>query len=90
VSGERRWVVIVENGGHSTLGRHTDPSEDEIRAAEVAMVAQGVAGWLAVTEGVYYSRDPLSVMQVRVLGAPTADWESSVAKFLQLRATNVS
>jgi hypothetical protein len=52
VSGERRWVVIAENGGHSTLGRHTDPTEDKIQTSEAALIAQALAGWLAVAEGV--------------------------------------
>jgi len=48
---ERRWVVIGEDGRHATLGWHTDPSEEEINAAEAGLVALRTGGWLAVTEG---------------------------------------
>ena len=82
---ERRWVVIAEDGRHATLGRHTDPSEEEIKAAEAALVAAGTGGWLAVTEGVYYSRDAMTVLQVRTLGTPAVTWDASSSKFVALR-----
>ena len=88
---ERRWVVISEDGRHASLGQHTDPSEEEITRVEVALAASGTAGWLAVTEGVYYSHDVITVLQVRVLGTPSVSWEEASSKFLSLRdaATDV-
>jgi hypothetical protein len=82
---ERRWVAICEDGRHVTLGRHTDPSEDEIKATEAALLALGQGGWLAVTEGTYYSRDTMSVLQVRMLGKPAVTWDEVKAAFLSLR-----
>ena len=41
--------MICENGRHATVGRYTDPSEEEINAAEAALVASGTGRWLAVT-----------------------------------------
>ena len=85
MSRERRWVVISEDGRHATLGRHTDPSEDEIKTAEAALTASGTAGWLAVTEGVYYSEDAMTVLQVRTLGTPEVTWDAASSRFLALR-----
>ena len=82
---ERRWVVIAEDGRHATLGRHTDPSEEEINAAEAGLVALGTGGWLAVTEGVYYSRDAIILLQGRTLGTPAVTWEDASSRFLSLR-----
>ena len=82
---ELRWVVISEDGRHATRGRHTDPSEEEIKAAEAALAASGIGGWLVVTEGVYYSRDAMSVLQVRTLGTPAASWDEASMRFLLLR-----
>ncbi|MEJ1979038.1 MAG: hypothetical protein WDN49_25855 [Acetobacteraceae bacterium] len=85
MKGERRWIVIVEDGRHSTLGRHTDPSEAEILAAEAALKAAGLSGWLAVSNGVYYSNEELSVLQVRMLGQPMETWETAAERFLAIR-----
>lgn len=82
---ERRWVVISEDGRHATLGRHTDPSEDEINAAEAGLTTLGTGGWLVVTEGVYYSRDAMRLLLVRTLGTPTVTWEDASSRFLSLR-----
>ncbi len=35
-----------------TLGRHSDPSEEEISAAEQALRSQNLSGWLAIMEAV--------------------------------------
>ena len=83
---ERRWVVIAEDGRHATLGRHTDPSEGEINAAEAGLIALGTGGWLAVTEGVYYSRDVMSLLQVRTLGTPAVTWDEARSRFLSRRS----
>lgn len=82
---ERRWVVISEDGRHATLGRHTDPSEAEIKAAEAALIASGTGGWLVVTEGVYYSLDAMTVLQVRTLGTSAITWEDASSRFMSLR-----
>ena len=51
---ERRWIVLAENGQHSTVGRQTDPTEDELARAAEALKQIGMGGWLAVTEGHYH------------------------------------
>jgi hypothetical protein len=39
--GERRWIVLGTDGRHVSLGRDSDPSPEEIEAAEAALLAQG-------------------------------------------------
>ena len=43
---ERRWIVLGTDGRYVTLGRASDPSEEEIRRAETSLRAQGLSGWL--------------------------------------------
>lgn len=84
---ERRWIVLGMDGRHVTLGRYSDPAEEEIEAAERALVAQGQAGWLAVLEGNYWHRRAkMSVMAVRPLADPTSSFEEAVTAFEASRA----
>lgn len=83
---EKRWIVLGIDGRHATLGRHSDPSEDEIGKAEAALEAQGLSGWLAVTSGSYYGPGRLEVIQVRPLANPPGDaWTTALALFLDRR-----
>ena len=82
---EKRWIVLGEDGRHVTLGRHTDPSEEELTRAADALRASGQGGWLAVTEGRYYSGDQLSVLMVRELASPQSPWEIALAAFQEAR-----
>ena len=81
---ERRWALIAQDGRHSWLGRHTDPSEDELSRATATLAQQGLSGWLAVTEGVYHSRGELTVMMVRPLHGQ-ASWEAALEAFQEHR-----
>jgi hypothetical protein len=74
---ERRWIVLAEDGRYVTLGRETDPSDEEIGAAEAALVAQGIAGWLAVMEGNPHIGRLPRLMQVRALGKPSGAFDAS-------------
>lgn len=83
---ERRWIVLGEDGRFVTLGRASDPTDEEVAAAEANMRAQGVAGWLAVMEG-----NPCTVAQptflaVRPLAEPICAFEEAVAAFRARRA----
>jgi hypothetical protein len=81
---ERRWALIAQDGRHSWLGRHTDPSEEELSQVTTALAQQGLSGWLAVTEGVYHSRGELTVMMVRPLHGQ-ASWEDALEAFQEHR-----
>ncbi len=83
--GDRRWIVLGEDGRHVTLGRHSDPSLDEIAQAEASLAAQGLAGWLAVMEGAYYQRRKPSLMMVRPLFNPERPFAEAVDAFQAAR-----
>jgi hypothetical protein len=85
---ETRWIALATDGRHVTLGRHTDPSEDEIKATETALAAQGLSGFLAVLRGGYYTRNTVELLQVRPLATAMPDqWEGAVAAFLAKRVS---
>jgi hypothetical protein len=84
---EHRWIVLGTDGRHVTLGRHTDPTEDEILAAESGLIAQELSGWLVIVEGNYWDkRSKISVMEVRSLAAPSTSFDSAVTAFRTARA----
>ena len=69
---EKRWAIIGEDGRHVWMGRKSDPSEDEIVVAEQTLDAKGLAGWLAIVEGDYWSkRGTTGFIMVRPLAAPS-------------------
>lgn len=79
---EKRWIVLAEDGRHTTLGRHTDPTEEEITRAGAGLKAAGLGGWLAVMEGDYYGRsDNVNLLMVRKLAPARIGWDAAVAAF---------
>lgn len=78
---ETRWIVLGADGRHVTMGRHTDPSPDEVSEAERSLAAQGLSGWLAVMKGGYYVRRKPSLMMVRPLANPSRPFEDAAAAF---------
>jgi len=78
---ETRWIVLGTDGRHVTLGRHTDPTQEEVAAAEAALAAQGMAGWLTVVKGAYYARRTPSLMMVRPLADPACTFDEAAAEF---------
>lgn len=78
---ETRWIVLGTDGRHVTMGRHTDPSPEEVEQAEHGLAAQGLSGWLAVMKGGYYVRRKPSLMMVRPLANPARPFEEAVAEF---------
>jgi hypothetical protein len=49
--GERRWIVLGEDGRHITMGRHSDPSPEEVAKAEAGLAAQGLLAALCRGRG---------------------------------------
>jgi hypothetical protein len=85
--GERRWLVVGEDGRHAWLGRHSDPSPQEIAAVEASLSAQGLAGWLATAGGDYWRRrSRLVLLEVRPLGTPVVAFADAVLAFEAMRA----
>ncbi|MDO9502766.1 hypothetical protein [Falsiroseomonas sp.] len=87
---ETRWIIIGTDGRHVTLGRHTDPSPDEITQAEAGLAAQGLAGWLAVMKGGYYTRRKPSLMMVRPLCDPQTPFAEAVDAFQAARVATLN
>jgi hypothetical protein len=83
---ERRWIVLTADGGHVTVGRHSDPSPAELEVVANHLRESQIAGWLAVLEGSYYqTSEHLNVMQVRSLSAIDGNWERAVQLFEERR-----
>jgi hypothetical protein len=76
-SAERRWIVLAEDGRFVTLGRASDPTEQEILDAEASLIRQGMAGWLAVVQGNLYVGATPRLMEVRPLGQPSSSWDAA-------------
>jgi hypothetical protein len=88
---ERRWAIIAPDGRHVWLGRHSDPSPDEIADAENSLRAQGLGGWLAVVAGDYWSRHAkLEVLEVLALAKPKGSFESAASAFRAARDRKLS
>lgn len=87
---ERCWIILADDGRHVSIGRATDPTEDEILAAEEALVAQGLGGWLAVMEGDYYRRrSSINLLEVSQLGQPRVDWDEAGKMFQEAREVSL-
>lgn len=84
---ERRWIVLSTDGRYVTLGRASDPSEDEVRQAEGRLRAKGLAGWLAVMEGNPYVGAIPSLMEVRPLADPGVPFQDASAACVRAMAS---
>lgn len=87
---ETRWIILGTDGRHVTLGRHTDPSPEEVAEAEANLAAQGLAGWLAVMKGGYYTGLSPSLMMVRPLCDPQRPFSEAVAAFQAARRASLN
>ena len=87
--GERRWIILGEDGRHVTMGRHSDPSPDELAQAAAGLAAQGLVGWLVVMEGAYYQRRKPSLMMVRPFCSPERPFAEAVDAFQAARKASL-
>jgi len=79
---ERRWIILAQDGRHVTMGRAAPPSDAEIEAAVGALAPQGIAGWLAMLDGKYWSRRCVALAPVQILGnGATLDWPAAINAF---------
>lgn len=83
-SRERRWVVLGTDGRYVTLGRASDPSEEEVRGAEDALRAQGLAGWLAIMEGNPHVGAVPHLMEVCPLAGPALSFADAAAACIRV------
>jgi hypothetical protein len=83
---EKRWIAIGADGRHITMGRHSDPTEDEIGRLEAGLREQGIGAWLAVAEGDYWNpKARMTLLMVRSIGRPEGVWEQAVTAFNERR-----
>jgi hypothetical protein len=76
-----RWVLLAETGEYSTLGRHREPDEDDIAAAEAALAGADRAGWIAVMSHSVHERTKPELMMVRPLRDPSTSFADAVQAF---------
>ena len=81
----RRWIVLVENGEHSTIGRQTDPGQELLDTIAGQLRDHGLGGWLAVLEGDYYGNSELTLLMVRELAPTDRSWSEATIAFLRMR-----
>jgi hypothetical protein len=86
---ETRWIILGTDGRHVTMGSNSDPSPEELAQAEAGLAAQGLAGWLAVMKGGYYTRRKPSLMMVRPLCDPKRPFAEAVDAFQAARKTTL-
>jgi hypothetical protein len=86
---ETRWIVLCSDGRHTTIGRHRDPDEDELTQVGASLVAAGLAGWLAVVKGGYYTSDRPELLMVRPLAGDPTNWDEAVTAFEAHRQTAI-
>ena len=80
--GGRRWLILVEDGRHVTVGRNTDPSENELIEMASILTKTGQGGWLVVAEGDYYSpRCSITLLMVRELAPTNACFDQAACAF---------
>jgi hypothetical protein len=86
---ERRWVVVAIDGRYVTLGRNSDPSQEEIYAAERTLRSQNLSGWLAIMEGSPWAGGAPRLLEVRPLASPVTPFadaaEACIASILAKR-----
>ena len=84
--GEKRWIILTPpDGGHVSIGRHTDPSEDEIEATAGKLRQAGTGGWPGMMEGSYYRCRKVTLLMVREIVPADGSWGSAVAAFERTR-----
>ena len=79
--GEKRWIILASDGSHVSVGRHTDPSDEELENAAQHLRAADLGGWLAVMEGIYYSKGAVTLLNVREIAQAAVSWNEAVTAF---------
>lgn len=84
---DRRYLVVAQDGRHTTLGRATEPDEEALDTAAEGLDSLGLAGWYVLSEGRYYvPEDVISLLPIRRLTSTDGRWDVAVAAFHARRA----
>ena len=81
VARDPRWVLLAETGEYSTLGRHREPDEQDIAAAEIALAQAGRSGWVAIMSHSVHQRVVPELVMVRPLCDPKTPFSLAVEAF---------
>jgi hypothetical protein len=83
---ERRWLIVAHDGRHVTVGRATDPTDEEVERAGAALLDLGLGGWLVVMEGFYHrpGSEP-HLLVVRQISPCSTTWEEAAGRFESIR-----
>ena len=84
-----RWIVLGTDGRHVTLGRHSDPTPEEIDKVESVLLKSQKAGWLAIMQGTYYGINKPTLVMVRPLGIPQKTWDQAVTCFEEMHTASL-
>ena len=76
-----RWIILLESGEYALMGRHSEPTLDELHEMETRMAATGVRGWLAIMDRSEYASGTPEFHMIRPILAPGTSFEAAVAKF---------
>lgn len=80
-----RWIILLESGEYSIVGRYREPDPDDISRYETALERSGRAGWLAVMDRSEHDAGTPEFVEVRPLRAPTTPFEQATREFLRRR-----
>ena len=84
---DHRHLVVAADGRHTTLGRYTEPDDEELHTAAEGLDRLGMAGWYVLSEGRYYMPDDtVSLRPIRRLTSKDGDWKAAAAAFQRRRA----
>jgi hypothetical protein len=77
-----RWIILLEDGSYSTIGRHRQPDDDDIARADGSLERAGLSGWLAVLSQSEHSLGVPEVLAVRELRGPAITFDDAKKKLL--------
>ena len=78
-------IIMADDGRHVTVGRASQPTEEEIVSAEATLADMGMGGWLCRMSGAYHDRSDVTLTRLRALGAPSIPFEVAETRFLAMR-----
>lgn len=83
---ETRALIVGDDGRHTTVGRHSLPTREEVTRAHETLTTNGTGGWLCIVTGNYWGRGKLRLSMIQELGTPRNDFATAEATFLANRA----
>jgi hypothetical protein len=79
---ERRWIVLAPDGRYVTIGRHSDPSDQDISQIETDLSNRGLSGWLAIMDGNPWDGRLPTLMMVKPIAQPSTAFTEAAERFI--------